>query len=101
MKESIVNPEAVEALSNHFNTVDLSKIQYSAITSTNVDDYTTAGIYVGTIANSITGIGGSFGVLIVGGSSSQLTQVVLCGKKIMHRAKEDGSWSSWTSASMS
>lgn len=71
------------------------------ITSSNIDSYTTDGIYEAYF--DIVGLGGGWGILIVAttGRLSIAEQVIICWNGIGRRHYESGAWSSWTTTALS
>lgn len=71
------------------------------ITSSNIDSYTTDGIYEAYF--NIVGLGGGWGILIVATTSrlSIVEQVIICREGIGHRHYESGAWSAWRTTALS
>ena len=76
------------------------------ITSSNIDSYTTDGIYEAYFTNVGTELGtgfGGWGILIVATTDrvSIVEQVIICASGISHRHSTRGVWDSWKKTALS
>ena len=89
-----VSGGGLNALNSKFT--GLGANEANAITSTSIDTYKTPGVYAGTIAASITGGNGEHGTLIVSGTSSNLTQTIICPSKTITRVYSNNAFGAWS-----